>query len=111
MSEDKIINATKNYQILIEDREYVVQKLTKIDPTKSPKFNPDEDDPTVRYEWKDDSYFSLRDIGLEYAIKHIIFGETNKQINGNVELKEYIKLIREVAKEIHMIVDKTINRE
>lgn len=105
----KIINVTKNFRIVADTREYVVQQLHEIDPRNSPRFNPEKHDASIRYEWKDVGYYGLNESGLQSAIKNIIFKEGSLKGGEKATLREYLNDLREISDIVFTSVKKSIS--
>lgn len=106
---EKIIDVTKKFRIIIKDGQYIVQQLYKIDPSNSPRFK-NKTDGTIRYEWKNDSYFGLHDKGLKQAIMNIVFKESKSRGKQQLSLKDYLDELKEITNQVFDIVESKIKR-
>jgi hypothetical protein len=110
-NKSKFITATDNFKIEIGTLEYRVHALQTIDPTKAPKYDPKKHKSDVRIEWVDEKkYFGLHMDGLRSAVKYIAVREAGLRVGKknddgvSVSLREYLDEIKNVIKEIDMVI-------
>lgn len=102
---NKEIELTKNFRIVMDENQYRVQRLHKVDPTKAPRYNPEKHGTEIKMKWKDDGYYSLTDNGLRAAIKSVIIGESGVSGKERLSLKEYLQELKEISKVVFENVD------
>lgn len=105
----KFVNVTDNFKIEICTMEHRVHSLQTIDPRKAPKYDPVKHGTEVRIEWVDEQqYFGLHMAGLRSAVKYIAVREAGLRVGksdgASVSLREYLNEIKNVIKEIDMVM-------
>lgn len=66
------VTISPDYRLVVEERNYTLEKRQVIDPTKAPAYKPVEPPPPTREEWRDDKFFPLNSGGLQSALQYVV---------------------------------------
>lgn len=72
MTTNVTVAISPTYRMVIEERNYTIQKRHIIDPTKAPGYKPIEPAPPLREDWRDVAFFPLNSAGFNSAMQYVI---------------------------------------
>lgn len=88
------INA--DYRLTFDDANVMIERLTTVDPTKAPAFDPAKQSPAIRQEWRSiGKFYSSISAAFEGVLKHALSSGPDTDVRGLlVELQAFRKELR-----------------
>lgn len=90
---------TPAFRLVGEERQYVLQRLHIVDPTRMPGYKSQEGVVVVtREEWRDHGYYPLNTGGLISAVEYAIINEVNEKTEVHMLSDLLVEYTRETAR-------------
>jgi|GEM_PF-4369506 len=111
-----MIKINERFALEVDSHNYMLMEWRTIDPTKHPTWNDGKDkdgndkDPTPTTRWASlNKYYPASATGLASALQEIAHRQVREGLTGDIELKEYVKQLREMHKSLQQAVEGAIN--
>jgi len=92
------VQITKSYYLAADDRNFILQRMHIVDPTKAPGYKPDPSSPApqIREELRDAGYYPLNHTGLVAAVEIAVL----REVNGSTTASSLAALLSEYTAEM-----------
>ena len=90
VTEQRVIPIDDNFRLTFDSMNVIVQRKRVVDPTKSPSFNPEKHDATIREEWTHEGYYSSVPKALSGVLdKRMVVGNATTLYEILAEVKAF----------------------